>query len=101
MKNTIINLRVDDDLKNEAEKVFESIGLTTSAAILLYLKAVIREKRIPFSLVANDEDLAKKERHAASTSTTKKPEPDLAPVTPTKKTKIHGKTSLRQAIEKL
>lgn len=48
-----INLRVDDDVKRNAEKTFDEIGLSMSTAINIFLKAVIRENRIPFELSAD------------------------------------------------
>ena len=48
-----INMRIDEQLKKDAEMVFDSIGLTTSTAFTLFLKAVVRENRIPFSLTAD------------------------------------------------
>lgn len=48
-----INLRVDDDLKLNAEKTLDIIGLNMSTAINLFLKTVVREKRIPFELTAD------------------------------------------------
>lgn len=45
-----ISLYVDDDVKREAEKVLDDIGLSMSAAINVFLKKVAREKRIPFEL---------------------------------------------------
>ena len=48
-----ISLYVDDDVKREAEKVLDDIGLSMSAAINVFLKKVAREKRIPFELSAD------------------------------------------------
>lgn len=48
-----INLRVDDEVKRNAEKTFDEIGLSMSTAINIFLKAVIRENRIPFELSAD------------------------------------------------
>ncbi len=48
-----INLRVDDDVKRKAEAALDTIGLSMSAAINIFLKAVAREKRIPFELSAD------------------------------------------------
>jgi len=45
-----INLRVDDEVKKGAEKTFNEIGLSMSTAINIFLKAVVRENRIPFEL---------------------------------------------------
>ena len=48
-----ISLRVDDDVKRNAEKTLDAIGLSMSAAINLFLKTVARENRIPFELSAD------------------------------------------------
>lgn len=47
-----INLRVDDDVKLNAERTLDNIGLSMSAAINIFLKTVARENRIPFELSA-------------------------------------------------
>lgn len=48
-----ISIRVDDDVKRKAERTFEEIGLSTSTAINIFLKTVVRENRIPFELTAD------------------------------------------------
>lgn len=48
-----ISLRVDDDVKFEAEETFKEIGLSMSAAINIFLKKVARERKIPFELSAD------------------------------------------------
>ena len=45
-----ISLRVDDELKRNAERAFDDIGLSMSTAINIFLKTVVRENRIPFEL---------------------------------------------------
>lgn len=52
MPKTTLNLRVDSDLKKEAEKVIDRLGISMSSAIVLYLNALVREKRIPFDIKA-------------------------------------------------
>lgn len=47
-----INVRVDDAIKHGAEEVFDEIGLSMNAAVTVFLKACVREKRIPFELSA-------------------------------------------------
>lgn len=47
-----VNVRIDADVKKEAEKVFANLGLTTSTAINLFYKQVIRTNSIPFELKA-------------------------------------------------
>jgi DNA-damage-inducible protein J len=48
MSKTTMNLRVDSKLKKNAENIISELGISTSAAITLYLKAIVREKGIPF-----------------------------------------------------
>lgn len=48
-----ISLRVDDDIKRNAERTFEDIGLSMSTAINIFLRTVVRENRIPFELSAD------------------------------------------------
>lgn len=47
-----INLRIDDNVKLNAERTLDNIGLSMSAAINIFLKTVARENRIPFELTA-------------------------------------------------
>ncbi len=46
-------IRVDDKVKAEAEKVFSDLGMSTSTAINIFLKQVIRCNGIPFPVVAD------------------------------------------------
>ena len=50
---TQISLRVDEEVKQNAEKTFNDIGLSMSTAINIFLKKVARENRIPFELSAD------------------------------------------------
>lgn len=47
-------IRVDKEVKEDAMKVFKGIGLSFNTAIEGYLRAVVREKRIPFELVYDE-----------------------------------------------
>lgn len=48
-----LNLRVDADLKAQAEQIFSKLGLPTSTAITMFLKSVVRYGGIPFDLRAH------------------------------------------------
>lgn len=65
-----ISLRVDDEIKRSAERTLDEIGLSMSTAITIFLKTVVREKRIPFELSAdpfyNRENMVGLERCAAN-----------------------------------
>lgn len=64
-----ISLRVDDDVKRDAERTLDDIGLSMSTAINIFLRAVVRENRIPFELRADPfysrENMAELERRVA------------------------------------
>ena len=45
-----INIRLDEELKSESEKVLKELGFGMSAAVKLFLRAVVWHKGIPFSL---------------------------------------------------
>ena len=70
-----ISLRVDDDVKLNAERTLSNIGLSMSSAINIFLKTVIRENRIPFELSADPfysiENMEELERRATSIRTGK------------------------------
>ena len=48
-----LNVRIDENLKKQAEMVFEEVGLTTSSAINIFFKQVVRTNSIPFELIAD------------------------------------------------
>ena len=43
-------VRMDEELKNNFEKMCESFGISMTAAINLFATAVVNEKRIPFEI---------------------------------------------------
>lgn len=45
-----INIRIDESIKANAEKVFSKLGLTPTTAIILFYNQVIRTNSIPFEL---------------------------------------------------
>lgn len=52
MKKAIINLRVNEDLKSQADQVLKGMGLTMSSAITMFLTQVVRTNSIPLELKA-------------------------------------------------
>ena len=48
-----INVRVDSDVKNQAQEVFSSLGMDMSTAVNIFLRQAIRKKGIPFELVTD------------------------------------------------
>ena len=45
---TTVNFRTEKLLKEKAEAVFADLGISTSAAINMFLKQVVRERGLPF-----------------------------------------------------
>ena len=50
MALSTLTARVDEADKSAFDSFCNSVGLTTSAAINMYVKAVLRERRIPFEI---------------------------------------------------
>ena len=57
--STTINVRVDSDLKKESEKIFKDLGFGMTTAFVMFLKAVVRNNGIPFSLEIPNEQTVK------------------------------------------
>jgi len=53
MAITNINVRVDNDIKKEAQDIFSSLGLDMSTAINIFLRQAIRLRSIPFAVSAD------------------------------------------------
>ena len=47
---TNITVRIDDDIKKNAEALFNELGLSISAAINVFFRQAIRERSIPFQI---------------------------------------------------
>lgn len=52
-------IRIDPEVKERANEVFEELGLSLSAAVNVFLKAVIREGGMPFDMRVRDEAVSK------------------------------------------
>lgn len=50
MANTSMNIRMDADVKRQAEALFSEIGMNMTTAINIFLRQSIRENGIPFEL---------------------------------------------------
>jgi DNA-damage-inducible protein J len=52
---TNITVRIDDDVKRDAETLFGKLGVTMSGAINAFFRQAIREQAIPFQIRATGE----------------------------------------------
>jgi len=58
MATTNLNIRIDADLKKQAEQIFNELGINMSTALTVFLRQTIRSNGIPFDLrleVPNEE----------------------------------------------
>ena len=53
MSTTNINIRVDSEIKQQAEAIFNELGINMSTAINMFLRHSIRYGGIPFDLRLN------------------------------------------------
>mgnify|MGYP003534146292 FL=1 len=50
MATTNLNIRTDKDIKDQAEEIFNELGLNMTTAVNMFLRTAIREHGIPFEL---------------------------------------------------
>lgn len=53
-KNINVNIRMDEDLKKEADKLFSELGLNMTTAINAFARQAVRQGCIPFNLTLNN-----------------------------------------------
>ncbi len=52
--NTTVTVRLDSDLKQQAENICNEMGLNMSSAITIFLKRLVKDRAIPFKVSAGD-----------------------------------------------
>jgi len=50
MATTNVSIRMDKDLKQQAEVIFGEMGMNITTAFTIFTKAVVRQGRIPFEI---------------------------------------------------
>ena len=53
MSQTMVNFRMDSEMKQNMENICKDMGLTMTAAFTMFAAKVIRERRIPFEVSAD------------------------------------------------
>jgi len=53
MKSAAITFRMDEELKQQTERILDDIGLTMSSAFTVFAKAIVRTRSIPFKLCSD------------------------------------------------
>ena len=51
---SVLQVRVDEELKNQAAEILDTIGVDLSTAVRMFLKKVIIERGIPFDTRIDD-----------------------------------------------
>ena len=55
MSQATISIRVDQSLKQNFDALCEDFGISTTAAFNIFMKTVVRERRIPFEIRSESE----------------------------------------------
>lgn len=63
MATTSITIRMDENLKKQAEVLFEEMGLNMTTAFTIFTKAVVRQNKIPFEIAADPFYSEENQRH--------------------------------------
>lgn len=50
MAQTLVNIRMDEDLKKSMESVCQELGMNMTTAFTIFARKMSREKRIPFDV---------------------------------------------------
>ena len=53
MATTTVSIRIDEELKRQAEDLFADLGLNLTTAMTSFIRQSVREQRIPFALTRN------------------------------------------------
>lgn len=54
MSTSLVQIRMDKELRDDANKLFDNLGLDMSTAVKMFLKKCLAENGIPFSLKVKD-----------------------------------------------
>ncbi len=52
MSTVNVTIRMDDELKAEADEVLSEMGMSFTTAVNVFMRQVVRERRIPFEISA-------------------------------------------------
>ncbi|MFL0198730.1 type II toxin-antitoxin system RelB/DinJ family antitoxin [Clostridium sp. WILCCON 0269] len=54
-RNVTVNVRMDENLKKEAEKLFDDLGMNMSTAINIFIRQSLNMGGIPFTITRKDD----------------------------------------------
>lgn len=50
MATTMVNIRMDEDLKKNMENICQELGMNMTTAFIIFARKMCREQRIPFEV---------------------------------------------------
>jgi DNA-damage-inducible protein J len=53
---TNLSIRIDRDLKNEADRMFNALGMNLTTAITVFVRQSVRQKKIPFEITLSPDN---------------------------------------------
>ena len=53
MSNINVTIRMDEDLKKQADTLFNDLGFSLSTALNIFVRQAVREQSIPFVISKN------------------------------------------------
>lgn len=56
MASSVVQFRIDDDLKDQAAEIFDKLGLDLSTAIRIFLKRSVAVRGLPFGMTLSNEE---------------------------------------------
>jgi len=59
MSQATFSVRMDEGLKRQFDGLCQEFGMTASTAINVFARAVVRERRIPFDIVAPEPEVSR------------------------------------------
>lgn len=55
MASSVLQVRVDENLRAQAAAIYEDLGIDLQTAVRIFLKRSVRERGLPFGMTLNEE----------------------------------------------
>lgn len=65
MAQAAFSVHMDEVLKRKFDRLCQEFGMNASAAINIFARAVVRQRRIPFEIVSSESDVTREETRQA------------------------------------
>jgi DNA-damage-inducible protein J len=67
-ETTNLSIRIDRALKDEADQIFNALGMNLTTAITVFVRQAVRQKKIPFEITLTDDNNSVSLRDAMAAS---------------------------------